>query len=233
MERIVTMIPFAGSIANAILIAAGAGIGIAAAGRMPKRVPESLLPTLGVFTAILGVGMAQSGTFGLSTLICLALGTAIGSALDINGMFERFAEWTKKKIRVRDERFVDAFVGPSVMFVMGSMGILGAIEEGLGGFPAILLTKAIMDGVSSVVFGSTMGIGVIFASVPVFVYQAVISLCASSAQGMFTPAIMGALSGIGGVMLVSIALNLIGAAKIKTANQLPAIVLAVAYAALT
>lgn len=223
----ITVIPCVGSLANAAAIIAGSLAGLAAAGRLPARVPEQLSRVLGAFTAILGVSMSMSGSFGLATLISLAAGTAIGTALDIHGACEHLAEWVKKKIHARDERFVDAFVTSSVLFVMGSMGILGSIEDGLGNFPSILFTKAIMDGVSSIVFASSMGMGVIFSSVPVLIYQAVITLCASTAQTLFTQDIIDALAAIGGVMLFALGLNLIGAAKIKTADQLPAILLAV------
>lgn len=234
MSDIITSIPLAGSIINAIAVIVLGSVGLVIGSRLPERIARSLISALGACTIALGLGMTiGSGSVSLRTIVAMVAGTAVGEALDIESRFERFAERTKARFKVRDARFVEAFVSTSLIYCVGSMAILGAIEEGMGAFPSIYLTKSLMDGISGVVFAATLGIGVIFSSASVFVYQGALTLCAEGAKAFVTPAVVDSMTSVGGIMIVCIGLNLLGVTKIRTSCQLPAILFAVAAGALS
>ncbi len=146
--------------------------------------------------------------------------------MDIHSALERFGEWAKRKLKMRDERFGEAFVSASLIYCTGSLAILGSIEEGLGGFPAILITKSIIDGTSSIIFAATLGLGTAFSAVSILAYQGTITLTAAAAQSVMTQPVIDSMTAVGGLMIVCIGLNLLGVTKIRTSNQLPGIVIA-------
>lgn len=226
-ESIAAIFPITGSAINAITILIGSTIGITAGKKIPEKILTSMMGAMGIFSVYLGLDMVLSNRAStLTILFCFVGGTMIGEILSLHDRFERFGAWLKAKIKSKDERFVDAFVSSSLIFCVGSLAILGSIEEGLGAFPTITITKAIMDGTSSIVFSATLGVGVIFSAASVFVYQAAITLCADAASSLFTEGVISTMSAVGGLMIVCIGLNIIGATKFRTASQLPAIVAA-------
>jgi uncharacterized membrane protein YqgA involved in biofilm formation len=191
------------------------------------------MSAIGVFVMYLGIDMAGASTGILNLLFSFIGGTAIGEAMNIHDALERFGEWAKRKLKMRDERFGEAFISASLIYCTGSLAILGSIEEGLGGFPAILVTKSIIDGTSSIVFAATLGVGTAFSAFSVLVYQGTITLCASAAQSIMTQPVIDSMTAVGGLMIVCIGINLLGVAKIRTSNQLPGIVIAALIAALS
>lgn len=225
------LIPLSGSVFNAALVVAGATLGLGIGHRLPKRLTESLMSAIAVFVIYLGLEMARSGTDMLTILFSFVGGTAIGELVNIHAALERFGEWAKRTLRMKDERFGEAFISASLIYCTGSLAILGSIEEGLGGFPTILITKSIIDGTSSVVFAISFGIGTAFAALPILLYQGAITLTATAAQTFMTQTVIDSMTAVGGLMIVCIGLNLLGVAKIRTSNQLPGIVAAALIAA--
>lgn len=226
LEAIFDILPISGSIFNAALVIGGTGIGMTIGRKFPSRMNETLMSAISVFVIYLGLDMAGASTGILNLLLSFVGGAAIGELLDIHSALERFGEWAKKKLKMKDERFGEAFISASLIYCTGSMAILGSIEEGLGGFPGILITKSIMDGMSSIVFSATLGIGTAFSGLSILVYQGIITLAAASAQSMLTQHVIDSMTAVGGLMIVCIGLNILGVAKIRTSNQLPGIVIA-------
>lgn len=232
LESLFASVPTSASLLNALTIIVGCSIGLTVGRRIPQRISDALVQALGIVVIYNGCTMISTSADPLIMLASFVGGTAIGELLRLDAAFERFGEWAKKKLRMKDERFVAAFVSTSLIYCVGSMAILGSIEQGLGEFPTLLVTKSVMDGTSAVVFSATLGIGVLFSCVPVYIYQAAITLGASSAQELLTPPIVEAMSSAGGLMLACIGLNMIGVTKFRTANQLPALAIASLLAAL-
>ena len=220
------ILPISGSIFNALLVVTGTAIGLTVGKRLPARLTDSLMAAIAVFVLYLGIDMAGASTGILNLLFSFVGGAAIGEALDIHSALERFGEWSKRKLKMRDERFGEAFISASLIYCTGSLAILGSIEEGLGAFPAILITKAIIDGTSSIVFAATLGVGTAFSAASILVYQGTITLTAAAAQSIMTQPVIDSMTAVGGLMIVCIGLNLLGVAKIRTSNQLPGIVIA-------
>ena len=224
--NVFTGLPIAGSLFNAGMIVLGTMIGLPIGDRLPKRVTDSLMSSIGVFVIYLGLGMANTSTALLTTLFAFVGGTAIGEILNIHTSLERLGEWMKTRLRMKDARFGEAFITVSLIFCTGSLAILGSIEEGLGHFPAMLITKSLIDGASSMVFAISLGVGTAFAALSVLVYQGSITLVASAAESIVQQPTVDAMTSVGGLMVVCIGLDLLGVAKIRTGNQLPGIVLA-------
>lgn len=233
LKGIFGILPISGSIFNALLVILGTAIGLTIGNRLPKRLTDSLMSAIAVFVMYLGIEMTGAGTNTLNLLFSFVGGTLIGEALNIHLALERFGEWAKRTLRMKDERFGEAFISASLIFCTGSLAILGSIEEGLGGFPSILLTKGIIDGTSSIVFAITLGIGTAFSALPILVYQGGITLAAAAVQSIADQQVIDAMTSVGGLMIICIGLNLLGVAKIRTSNQLPGIVVAALIAVFT
>ena len=231
LEKIFGIIPISGSIFNALLVVAGTAVGMTIGKRFPKRMNETLMAAIAVFVTYLGFEMARASTGMLNLLFSFVGGAAIGELLNIHSALERFGEWARKKLKMKDERFGEAFISASLIFCTGSMAILGAIEEGLGGFPNILITKSMIDGISSTVFAVSLGVGTAFSGLAILVYQGAITLTAAAAQSFMTQHVIDSMTAVGGLMIVCIGLNMLGVAKIRTSNQLPGILIAALIAA--
>lgn len=219
-------LPVSGTLFNALMIVAGTTVGLTIGGKLPERLTEGMLTAIGVFVVYLGLDMARLSTSMLNLMFSFVGGTAVGELLNIHSALERFGGWAKGALRMKDERFGEAFVSASLIFCTGSLAILGSIENGLGGFPSILVTKSIIDGTTSVLFAISLGVGTAFSAIPILIYQGAISLTASAAQAIMNREVIDAMSAVGGLMVACIGLNLIGVVKIRTSNQLPGIAIA-------
>ena len=220
------IVPVSGSIFNSALIILGTIVGLTIGRRLPERLTETLMSAIGVFVLYLGIKMAGAGGGMLTMLFGFVGGAAVGEALDIHSALERFGEWARRTLRMKDERFGEAFISASLIFCTGSMAILGSIEEGMGGFPAILITKSIIDGASSIVFAVSLGVGTAFSAIPILLYQGSMTLAARAAQSVMSAPVIDAMTSVGGLMVICIGLNILGIAKIRTSNQLPGIIIA-------
>ena len=227
-----------GTIINVILVVVGGIVGLLCGGKLPQRVREAVLSILGLFTMGLGVQMFLETNNALIVLAALLAGTLLGEWWEIESWLERFGETLKarfSKVSGRQDlsRFVEGFLTASILFCVGPMAILGSIQDGLTGDFSLLATKAVMDGFAALAFASTMGVGVIFSSIAVFIFQGGISLLAVQVQNVITAAMIAEMSAAGGVILIGIALsNILNIRKIRTGNALPALFLAPLFTAI-
>ncbi|MFW6005326.1 MAG: DUF554 domain-containing protein, partial [Desulfonatronovibrionaceae bacterium] len=160
----------------------------------------------------------------------MLLGGVTGELLKLDRKMTDFGNWLKARIKSRDAGFTDGFVTASLIFCIGSMAILGSIDEGIRGDRTILLTKSILDGFICIPLASTYGIGVMFSALPILIYQGGITIAASESQAFFTPAIIAQITSVGGMLIMGIGLTLLDIKKINVTNLLPAIVYAVFFA---
>ena len=221
-----------GTIVNTGAIIMGSAIGIVAGKRLPERLKTILMQSLGLSTLLIGMQMALSGKDIIPIIGCLLLGALTGELLRIEDGLDRIGLWLKARSRSDSSTFVEGFVTASLLYCTGAMVIVGSIQDGTTGNATTLYVKAMLDGVASIAFASTLGIGVAFSAMSVFLVQGVITLLASQLTFLQGPAVLGAVTSTGGLLIVAIALNLLGAAKISIGNLLPALVYAIVWALL-
>lgn len=216
-----------GNLANAAAIVFGGALGLVLQSRLPERMRIIVFQGLGLCVMVLGMDMALQFDSPLIPIFSIALGGIIGEVLRLEDRCENLAAWLKRTVRSNDARFVDGAVTASVIYCVGSMGVLGAFAEGLRGDPAILLTKAMLDGFASIAFAASYGVGVLFSAIPVFIYQFSLTLFASGLQDVFDEALIQQLTATGGVLILGIGLNLLEVTRIKLTNMLPSLVIVV------
>ena len=234
-----------GTIINTAAIVAG-GAGGALFGRFLKEnVQDTLTKCCGVSTLFIAVTGAleqmltvENGavvSHGAMLVIgCLTIGAVIGELLDLEGAFERFGEWLKQKTgNAKDKRFVDAFVTASLTVCIGAMAIVGSIEDGITGDYSILATKSVLDFIIIMVMSCSMGRGAVFSAIPVTILQGSITALAGLLRPVMTAAALGNLSMVGSVLIFCVGVNLVWGKKVRVANLLPAIVIAVIAAFLS
>ena len=164
-------------------------------------------------------------------VVCLALGALLGELLNIEDKFEKFGEWLKKKTgNAKEKLFVEGFVTASLTVCIGAMAIVGAIEDGIFGDYSILATKAVLDFIIIIVMTGSLGKGCAFSAIPVGILQGSVTVLAKFIKPVMTDAALANLSLIGSILIFCVGLNLVWGKKIRVANLLPAIVLAVVLA---
>lgn len=213
-----------GTLANVGTVVIGGALGSLVIPRVPDHVRKSTMQALGLCVVLIGLQMAWETKQMLLVVISLAVGAMAGELLRIE---ERLLGWAAKLERgplAEKGGFSKAFVHCSLLYCVGAMAITGALKDGLTGDASVLYAKAILDGISAVMFGSVMGIGVMFSAVPILLYQGALTLGASAISGVLTDAMVREVSATGGLMVAAIGFNLIGAAEIRVASFLPALV---------
>ena len=228
-----------GTIINSVGIVLGGITGLLFGRFLKERFQDTLNMACGVSVLFIGIagameGMLQIRDGGLSSgqalmvVICLALGALIGEAIDIESRFETFGEWLKRKTgNAKDRNFVDGFVTASLTVSIGAMAIVGAIQDGISHDWSILATKCIIDFVIILVMTCSLGKGCLFSAIPVFVFEGAMTLLAALIRPLMTEAALANLSLIGSILIFCVGLNLVWGKKVRVANLLPSIVLAV------
>ena len=228
-----------GTIINTAAILVG-GLGGALFGRfLSESAQETLTKVCGVSTLFIAVSGALEGMLtvengaivssGAMLIIgSLAIGAIIGELLKIEDAFERFGEWLKVKTgNAKDKGFVNAFVTASLTVCIGAMAIVGSIQDGITGDYSILATKAVLDLIIIMVMSCSLGKGAVFSAIPVAILQGTITALAGLVRPLMTDAALANLSLVGNVLIFCVGVNLVWGKKIKVANLLPAIVIAV------
>lgn len=222
------------TIINALLVIAGGLIGTVFGNRIKEKYTRAIMTVMSLVTVVIGIKFAVGTSDILIIVICLVLGTLMGTAMKIDDRLNNSGELIKERFKntpLGQGKISDAFVTTSVLFCVGSMTVIGSIQAGLNHDYSILLTKSIMDFVTSIAFASAFGAGVILSSVTVLVVQGSITLLASALAPLLTAQVITEMSAVGGAMFIGMAINMLGLReeKIKVGDMLPAIILPVAY----
>ena len=234
--------PGFGTIINVVFIIAGGLAGVLLGNRLKEQTRETLLLANAVAVLFIGIAgamqemfvLAQDGrlkTTGTMMMIAsLAIGAVAGELLDLEGKVERFGEWLKARTGNADDAgFVHAFVTASLTVCIGAMAVVGSIEDGAAGDHSILVAKAVLDLIIVMVMAASMGKGCIFSAIPVGLFQGTITALAVLIRPFITDQAMGNLSLVGSVLIFCVGVNLFWGKKIRVANLLPALVVAVAW----
>ncbi len=221
-----------GTLLNMFTVLIGGTIGLLVGARLPERVRQTVIAGLGLFTAAIGFQMFLDSKNPIIVLTSLLVGGILGEWLriedglrNLGGFFER--KFMKNHQNQQGSRFIHGFLTASLVFCVGPMTILGAIQDGLTGDYSLLAIKSVLDGFAAMAFASLLGVGVLFSTVVIFVYQGGISLLAAQAQTLTTPAMMNEMNAAGGVLLIGIAISsLLEIKSIRVGNFLPALLIA-------
>jgi len=213
-----------GTIVNAGAVIAGGTVGLLFNKSMPERFKTIYFQAIGLFTIAMGIGMVYNMQHILIVVSSLAVGALLGEWMNLEKGAERLSNYLKKKFRIGSDRFSEGLITAFLLYCIGSMTILGAIQEGTGGSSDLLFTKSLMDGFSSVLLASAFGMGVIVSAIPLLIFQGGITLLAMYAGSFFTPVIIQGLTGVGGILLIGLGVNILEIKKLRIMNMLPALV---------
>lgn len=216
-----------GTIINVGTVLLGSSIGLIIRSKLPERFIQIIFQVFGLFTLFLGVKMALETQNIMVMIFSLLIGTLLGEWWNLEKGMSKFADFIKKKVKSGNDSFAEGFITAFLIFCMGSLTILGAIEEGLGGKPNLLLTKSLMDGFSSMALASALGAGVLFSVIPLFIYQGGLTLFASYISDALSTAVIAELSAVGGVLLIGLGFVLLEVKKVRVMNMLPALIIVV------
>ncbi len=219
---------------NAVLVILGGLLGTIFSNRISEKYTGNIITAMAIVTMLIGVQSTMGTSSILLVIVCLVLGTLIGTALSIDDRLSNSGEWVKKKLAhtpLGKGQVSDAFVTASMLFCVGTMTIIGSIQAGLNHDYEIILTKSIMDFVSATAFAAAMGAGVILSAVTVIVVQGSITLLAGVLAPFLTPQVVTEMSAVGGPIFIGMAINMLGLRKekVKVGDMIPAIFLPILY----
>lgn len=231
--------PGLGTVINAVAIILGGLIGLFFGKLMKDKMRDSLCKACGICVLFIGLAGALDGMLELSEsdivsgksmllIGCIAIGTLIGEIINLEDRFETFGEWLKNKTgNSGDKLFVEGFVNASLTVCIGAMAIVGSIQDGILGDISILVTKAILDFIIILIMAGSQGVGCVFSALPVAILQGSVTVLSTLIKPIMTAAALSNLSLIGSVLIFCVGINLVFGKKIRVANLLPSVIIAV------
>jgi uncharacterized membrane protein YqgA involved in biofilm formation len=237
-----------GPAVNAIAIIICALAGCFLVRGIPSRIDEIIKKAIGFSVVLIGIKGALENQDFILLLFSMVIGGVLGELINIDALLNRLGIWIESRLgKPKDsanrrfeasngtgengKSFSKAFVSASILYCTGSMAILGSIQSGLNGNHQILFAKSVLDGVTSIVFGASMGIGVVFSALPVFIYQAAIALASRAVNDILTPEIIQEMSAVGSLIIAATGFNILGFKEVKVANFIPAIFIPLVFLA--
>ncbi|MCR5090172.1 MAG: DUF554 domain-containing protein [Oscillospiraceae bacterium] len=219
---------------NTVAVLVGSLTGILLKSRLREDLQNAVMKAIALCTAVIGISSAIGTSSILCVIICMIVGTVIGELLKIDYGVEHAGDFIREKLfkgRQTDSRFTEGFVSASILFCVGSMTVMGCLEAGIHRDYSILFAKSTLDLISSMAFGAAMGYGVTCSAALVLVLQGGLTLLAGVVGPLLSTEVVTEMSAVGGVMLIGMALNMLGAVpeRIKVANMLPAILVPILY----
>jgi len=218
-----------GTIVNTLAIIAGSLVGLIFRGGIPEKYNETVLQAVSLAVIMIGLRGALKTDAVLIVIISLAIGSVIGEMIKIDDGLKWLGKCLEVKLAKEKTGIAKGFVTASLIFCVGSMAIVGSMESGLTGNHQTLYAKSALDGITSIIFASTFGIGVIFSAVTVFIYQGIITIMAFCIKPFLTTEVINQMSAVGGLLIMAIGFNMLNIVKIRIANMLPAVFMPLFY----
>ncbi len=213
-----------GALVNLITVVAGTLVGLVAGKFLNQRIRTATMSAVALITIGIAVPGLMDSTKPLVPILSLVLGTVIGEALDIDRAVTRLGDKLQEKFQGKG-RITEGFVTCTLLFAVGAMTIMGSLDSGLKNDHTILIAKSVIDGISAIIFASTLGIGVAFAGISVFVVEGSITLLASLVAPLLTEVVVNEITFVGSLLILGISGNLLGITKLKLLNMMPAVFL--------
>lgn len=218
-----------GTMVNSLAIIVGALVGVAIKKGIKDEYKNTIMDGIGLTVIIIGI-MGGIGSENIILVIgSIVVGSILGEGIKIEDKLDNLGDKLQKSFGGRDSNFSKGFVTASLVYCVGAMAIVGSLESGIQGNHQTLFAKSILDGISAVIFASTLGIGVAFSAIPVLIYQGVITLLANSIKDLLTVEVINEMSAVGGILIMAIGINILGIKKIKVGNILPAVFIPMIY----
>jgi hypothetical protein len=223
------------TLVNAAAVIAGSLVGLLLRGRLKDSYRSAIQVGAGILTLVVGVQMAMKSSMIVALALALIVGGILGEWWRIEDGILRLGENLRRTFRVAERgtdgarSFAYGFLNASLLFCVGAMAIVGSFKAGTEGDYTLIFTKSVLDGAMAIVFAAAQGVGVAFSALAVLVYQGALTLLAGIVKPFVTDTLIAEITGVGGALLLMIGINLLGIARLKTANYLPAIVLMVAF----
>ena len=218
-----------GVFVNTLTVILGTVIGILFRKFLPQRLGAAVMKGVALCVLYIGISGMLEGTDAIIAILSMACGAIVGTLIDIDKWFNRFAAFLQPKLARKKKEgasstLAEAFVSSSLLFCVGAMTNVGSLDAGLRGDNSTLYAKAVLDGISSIFFASSLGFGVLLSAVTVFVYQGALVLLAGVLQSVLTNEfIIAEMTCVGSLLIIALGLNMLGITKIKVMNYLPAI----------
>lgn len=219
------MIGLLGTFVNMGTVLLGGGIGLLLGSRFPKQISSALMKALGLCVLFIGISGILKGENQLITIIAMAVGTLIGEALDLDKHLNKLGDYLQGKFKSKNRNvsIAEGFVNASLLFCVGAMAIVGSLQSGLTGDNSMIYTKALLDFVSSMIFASTMGVGVLFSIFLILAYQGGIVVLAHFLAPFLTTTVINEMTCVGSLIIIGLSLNMLGITKLRVMNFVPAI----------
>ncbi len=218
-----------GTIVNVAAIIAGSLAGLMFRGGIPDKYNKTIMQTVSLAVLVIGIKGALRSDELLIIIISLAIGSLLGEMMRIEDGLAYIGKALERRFSHGDGGFYQGFIGATLIFCVGSMAIVGSLESGLAGNHQTLFAKSALDGITSIILGSSFGIGVMFSAVPLLLYQGTITMMAVFVRPFLLPEVVTQMSAVGGVLIMAIGINLMGLIKIRIGSMLPAIFLPVVW----
>ena len=216
-----------GTIVNVVAVVFGSMLGLMFKKGIPTKAKDTIMQGIGLVVVLIGLKMGFGAGNELVVILSLVIGAILGELIGIDRGLNRLAEHLHKRAGGEEGAFIEGFVSASLIFCVGAMAIMGALEAGLTGSYQILYAKSALDFITSMIFASTFGIGVMFSALPILIYQGAITLLASSVRGVLTDSVVSYMTATGGLLILGIGINILFKKDINIANLRPAIFVAV------
>lgn len=220
-----------GTIANAVAIIVGSIFGLLVKNGLSEKLSNTVMNGLSLCIIYIGFSGTLKGDNPLLIIISIGVGAVIGELIDIDKWLNRFGKFIERKLKKEGStsQISEGFVTATLVYCIGAMAIVGSLESGIQGKHDILFAKSIIDGITAIIFSSTLGIGVALSAVSVFFYQGAITLSASYVKVILTEMAINNMTAVGSLLIIGLGFNMLGVTKIKVANLLPAIIIPVIY----
>lgn len=214
-----------GTIVNTLAVIAGSLAGLLLRKGIPEKISDTVMKALALCVIYIGIDGALSGEKTLVAILSMVIGTVIGQILSLEERLEKLGKLVELKFKNKNGggSIAQGFVTASLLFCVGSMAINGSFQSGFNGNHELLYIKSLLDGISSVVFASAMGIGVMLAAPAVFIYQGALTLLAAITGPFLSAGTIAEMTCVGSILIIAIGLNMLGITKIKVMNMIPAI----------
>jgi uncharacterized membrane protein YqgA involved in biofilm formation len=218
-----------GTFVNTLAIVAGSLVGLALRGGIPLHYQQTVIQAIGLSVVLIGINSALKTGDVLVLIFSLAIGSLLGEWLGIETRLNQLGKWLENKCAQSKGGIAKGFVTASLIYCVGSMAVVGSMESGLTGNHQTLYAKSVLDGISAIIFSSTLGAGVLFSAISVGVYQGILTLSAVLIKPFLVPLVVDQMSSVGGILIIAIGLNLLEIKKMNVGNMLPAIFMPLAY----
>ena len=218
-----------GTVVNVCTILLGCALGLLLRKGLPQRLRDTVMQGLGLCVILIGLSGAIGTSDTMCVIISVVLGGLLGAAVNVEKCLENLGNLAQQKLARGGDGFARGFVTASLVYCVGAMAIMGALDSGLKSDHATLIAKSALDGISAIIFASTLGPGVALSALTVLIYQGSITLMAGWLNPLLTDVIITEMSAVGGLLIVGIGLNMLFDKHIAVGNLLPAIFVPMAY----